>query len=252
MASEPGEPAYRLAVAPRFAISAAWHERLRYCDGVVVDAETGAACPRGGWAAVDESMLDTLVDPGATRASELPPTHLGLVQLPERLRRAWWTRAEQADADAEGTSEPVLVDIAEFFRFKGLPLPEPTSLEVVVSAPGLRCRTGLGFGERPASPDAPGRLPVGLVNLGDEESFVALLLLPAPTLARRLAAAGVADADTLAPHALATRYLATFPGEPVLRVRLGPREGLWFSPFGVVHDGWTEGKTDIDVILRVG
>lgn len=260
MPSEP-EPAYRLAVAPRFAIDPAWPERLRCCDGVVVDAGTGEARPRGDWAAVSASTLPALVDREAGGASALPPTHLGLVQLPERLRRAWWTRAEQADGGREGTVEPALADIAEFFRFKGLPLPEHTILEVVVSAPGLRstghrqgndARTGLGFGERAPGPDVPGRLPAGVVNLGDEESFVALLTLPAQTLAMRLIAAGIAGADTFAPQTLATRYLATFPGEPVLRVRLEPGEGLWLSPFGVVHDGWTEGKTDVDVILRVG
>jgi len=227
----------------------------------VVDAGTGEARPRGEWAAVDEVTLPALVDPEATRASALPPTHLGLVQLPERLRRAWWTRAEQAESGPEGAAERVLADIAGFFHFKGLPLPEQTFLEIVVSSPGLRSTghgqpkgsaAGLGFGERSPGPDAPGRLPVGLVNMGDEQSFVALLMLPATTLTRRLAAAGVVDADTLAPHALATRYLAAFPREPVLRIRLEPGEGLWLSPFGVVHDGWTEGKTDLDVILRVG
>lgn len=252
MPSEAGEPVYRLAVAPRFSISPAWQERLSCCEGVLFDAETGAARPRGDWVAVDESTLAALVDADVTRAPELPPTHLGLVQVPERLRRAWWTSAEQAGGAPGAAVDAVLTDIAEFLRFKRLPFPGRAFLEVVVSAPGHDAPTGLGFGERQASTDAPGRLPLGLVNLGDEESFLALLTLPAQTLSTRLVAAGVRDADILAPQPLARRYLTTFPAARILRIRLEPGEGLWLSPFGVIHGGWTEGKTDVEVILRVG
>ena len=90
------------------------------------------------------------------------------------------------------------------------------------------------------------------MNLGDEASFVVLLELPPAVLAARLEAAGEVEVRTLSPRALVARYFAAFPQQPCVRVRLAPGEGLWLSPFGVVHDGWTHGKRDLDVVLCVG
>jgi hypothetical protein len=70
-------------------------------------------------------------------------------------------------------------------------------------------------------------------------------------LAARLVATGATSVETLAPQALAARFLSAFPEEPLLRIRLAPGEGLWLSPLGVVHDGWTQGKNDLDVVLSV-
>ena len=254
------EPTYRLTVAPRFAVTSFWRERLAHNRGVTIEAGSGCAQPREGWAALDDTELASLVDPEAGREVALPPTHLGLMQVPERLRRAWWACAERGGSAADADFEPVFVEMAEFLRFKGLPLPERVHLEVAVSAPGLRSTRvgadgaplGLGFGDRPATADAPGRVPLGLVNLGDEASFVVLVAHPPQTLAARLVAAGAPDVETLAPQALVACFLSAFPEEPLLRVRLAPGEGLWLSPFGVVHDGWTQDKKDVDVVLSVG
>ena len=257
MPSDPDEPAYRLTVAPRFAVTPAWRERLAASEGVAIDEATGAAHPRGPWTPLDDAAVAALVDADAARATILPPTHLGLIQLPDRLRRAWWACAERGSDGAlppPAEFEPVFAEIVGFLRFKRLPLPDRVTLEVAVSAPGLRSTRprsddapdGLGFGERVATNDRQSASRSAMLNLGDEETFVVVLPLPPQTLAARLAA------GELSPQALASRYLATFPDERLLRVRLAPGEGLWLSPFGVVHDGSTEGKTDVDVVLAVG
>jgi hypothetical protein len=246
-------------VAPRFAVAVAWTERLEQNGGVEI--EDARVLPRDDWKPVEESTLGGLVDELVGHDAVLPPTHLGLVQLPDRLRRAWWTEAERSggvDKDGAGF-ERLFSELVEFLRFKRLPLPERVVLEVAVSAPGLSStRTGtdgtplgLGFGDRAAAGAFPARQPVGLVNLGDEESFVVLLPLPPATLAARLETAGERGTRGLSPHDLVHHYFARFPKQPCLRLRLAPGEGLWLPPFGVVHDGWTCGKSDVDVTLRV-
>jgi len=259
VATDSGEAAYRLAVAPRFGLAGAWSGRLERNAGV--ELADGRVLPREDWKPLDETALEDLVGGIAGRDAVLPPTHLGLVQLPDRLRRSWWAEAERgggASGSGEGF-ERLFSELVTFLRFKRLRLPERVGLEVAVSAPGLRSTRvgvdgvleGLGFGDRPAAASSRARRPVGLVNLGDEASFVVLVALPPATLAARLEAAGDSGTRTLPPRGLVQRYFACFPQQPCLRLRLAPGEGVWLPPFGVVHDGWTRGKNDVDVMLGV-
>jgi hypothetical protein len=258
-AAEP-EARYRFAVAPRFSLSQSFAGRLD-CNGGV-ERGKGGMHPRDDWRPLDEAELASLVTAIPGRDAVLSPAHLGLAQLPERLRSAWWAQAEKSGVSQSAGRgfERAFSEIVEFLRFKRLPLPERVSLEVAVSVPGLPSTRvgsdgalrGLGFGERPAAENAPGRQPLAIFNLGDEASYVALLELPPATLARRLEGAGAAPARGLSPSELASRYFEAVPQQRLLRLRLDPGEGLWLSPFGVVHDGWTRGKRDLDVTLSVG
>jgi hypothetical protein len=87
--------------------------------------------------------------------------------------------------------------------------------------------------------------------LGDEATYIVLLELPPSALAARLEAAGESEARALSPGHLVSRFFDLFPRQPLLRVLLEPGEGLWLSPWGVVHDGWTHGKRDLDVVLSI-
>ena len=260
MSPEPREASYRFVVAPRFATVPGWAGRLERNGGVELDR--ARVRPRDDWKPLTAAELEPLVGSDGGRDAMLAPTDLGLMQLPERLRSAWWDEAERSgEALTPGPGdERLLSELVEFFRFKRLPLPEHVSLEVVVSVPGMSStRTdaaglleGLGFGDRVATREQPARQALGIVNLGDEASFIVLLELPPATLVARLEAAGERAARALAPRALVARYFAEFSQQPCLRLRLAPGEGLWLSPFGVVHDGSTQGKRDLDVVLRVG
>jgi len=238
MRGDGADALYRFAVVPRFLTPGAWSERLARSGGAEVDS-AGRVHLRDDWTAIDD--VAALVDELSGRDAVLPPTHLGVLEIPTRLRKAWWVEAERAGAVSGATFEKVFADIVEFLRFKRVPLPDRVSLEVTVSAPDASSASGAGLG-------VGGRQPLGLVNLGDEPSHVVLLDLPPRTLAARLAAA----ADELAPTELVARYLRRFPQEPFLRVRLAPGEGLWLSPRGVVHDRYTRGKRDLDVFLSIG
>jgi hypothetical protein len=96
--------------------------------------------------------------------------------------------------------------------------------------------------------DAAASQALACINLGDEASFVVVLEMPLPALAKSLGELP----DTAAAASMVSRYLEAFPNQRLLKVRLAPCEGLWLSPLGVVHDGWTMGKQDLDVMLHVG
>jgi hypothetical protein len=254
------ESSYRFAVAPRFSLSQPFAARLERNGGV--ESAKGGFHPRDDWRGLDEAELASLVTEIPGRDAVLSPAHLGLAQLPERLRLAWWAQAEKSGVSPTSARgfERAFSDLVEFLRFKRLPLPERVSLEVAVSVPGLPSTRvgsdgalqGLGFGERAPASDTPGRQALAIFNLGDEASYVTLLELPPATLAKRLEGTGAASARGLSPSELVRRYFEAVPEQRLLRLRLDPGEGLWLSPFGVVHDGWTHGKRDLDVMLSVG
>jgi hypothetical protein len=235
---------YRVAQAPRFPISRSIAERLERNGGTERAGERFQ--PREGWVALEASEVSALC--AVPPAAMVRPRELSLFQIPRRLREAWW--AEAAGQDDEARSHHALSEIVEFLRFKRLPLPERVVLQVLVNLPD-RVSTraavagspgGLGFGAPP---------PVASINLSDEPSWMVLLPLPPLTLAERLDAAGAALADATTPAALTARFLETFPDEPLLRVRLDPGDGLWFPAEGAIHDGWTRGRVDVDVVLQL-
>ncbi|HBZ72779.1 MAG TPA: hypothetical protein DEP35_24840 [Deltaproteobacteria bacterium] len=249
------EDSYLLTVAPRFHLRRSFVGRIDRNSGV---EESGDPLrPRDDWRSVSAQELSALLKEVPGVGTALPATHLGLLEIPERIRRAWWKEAERSHENE--SFQGVFSSLIEFLRFKKLPFPDIVHLEVAVNAPGLAstragssgaCQ-GLAYRDRPAVGKGRARQTLGLVNLGDEASFVILLPLPPSTLAARLEAAGESRASALSPDTLVNRYFGFFPREGLLRLRLEPGEGLWLSPRGVVHDGWTRGKRDLDVVLSL-
>ncbi|HTF33711.1 MAG TPA: hypothetical protein VK714_08425 [Myxococcota bacterium] len=249
------EDRYRLTVAPRFQLGRTFVGRIDRNSGVEHSGESFQ--PRDDWRSLNAQDLSALVKEVLGAGAVLPATHLGLLQIPEHIRGAWWREAEKSGG-SEGF-ERVFSALIEFLRFKRLPFPERVHLEVAVNAPDLAstravssgARQGLAYCDRPAVPKGRARQALGLVNLGDEAGFVVLLDLPPSTLAARLEAAGESGAGALSADSLVNRYFKVFPRQSLFRLRLEPGEGLWLSPHGVVHDGWTHGKRDLDVVLSV-
>jgi len=249
------EDHYRLTVAPRFQLRRTFVGRIDRNGGV--ERRGDCLYPRDDWQSLKREELAALVVEGSGPRALLPSTQLGLLEIPERLRGAWWREAEKS-AGSEGF-EGVFSALVEFLRFKRLPLPERVHLEVAVNAPNLPstrgapsgAAQGLAYRDRPAARNGRARQALGLVNLGDEAAFIVLLDLPPSALVARLEAAGDAEASAFSPDQLVKRYFEIFPREALLRVRLDPGEGLWLPLEGVVHDGWTHGKRDLDVVLSV-
>ena len=254
------EPRYRFAVAPRFSVPRGFEGRLERNGGVRCDEER--VQPQDDWRPLEPTEIAALVCDLPGRDAVLPPTHLGLLQVPDRLRAEWWAEAERTGVAPTGDRrfEDIFSKVVEFLRFKRLPLPERVTLRVAVSVPGLSSTRvgsagalqGLGFGDAAQTAESTGEQPVACINFGDETAFVVLLELPPAALAHRLRTAGEEGLRSVAPAALVRRYFDAFPQQSLVRVRLEPGEGLWLSPLGVVHDGWTHGKQDLDVMLLVG
>ncbi len=258
-ASHPEDLRYRFGVAPRFSLPRAFEGRLERNGGVRCDDQR--VLPQNDWRALESGELTSLVSDLCARDAVLSPAHLGLLQVPERLRAAWWAEAERsriAPAGA-GSFEGIFTKVVEFLRFKRLPLPDHVNLRVLVSVPGLTSTRvgppgtqGLGFGNATQTAQATAGPPLACINFGDETAFVVLLELPPAALIRGLESIGEGGSRSFSPTALVRRYFEAFPRQRLLRVRLEPGEGLWLSPLGVVHDGWTEGKRDLDVMLQIG
>src|SRR5580698_3939176 len=105
------EQVYRFSIAPRFANSLAWGERLQ------VGRETS-------WHPASESECGLLVANDAT--DESWQRDICLFSIPEHLRAKWWDLAarqiETLPARLDGM-EPFAQAVAEFAQFKRLPLP---------------------------------------------------------------------------------------------------------------------------------
>jgi hypothetical protein len=247
------EPRLQWVLAPRFALKQGLEGRLE-CNGGS-EWNGNAFFAKGDWRPLEASEL-ALVEGKAPGRDEVPsPMDLALLEIPEQLRSEWWAEAERGaeEAPAAAAFQGVLGKVVDFLRFKRVPLPERLNLSVAVNAPGLpstrmeRPGVSRGLGVEVPGGDAAPSQALACINLGDEASFVVVLELPLPALARSLGGPAKASAGTLV-----SRYLGAFPGQRLLKVRLAPCEGLWLSPLGVVHDGWTVGKQDLDVMLHVG
>src|SRR5208337_2553840 len=122
---------YRLTVAPRFQLRRTFVGRIDRNGGV--ERRGDCLYPRDDWRSLKPEELSALVGEGAGPGALLPSTQLGLLEIPERLRGAWWREAEKSTG-SEGF-EGVFSALVEFLRFKRLPLPERVHLEVAVNAP---------------------------------------------------------------------------------------------------------------------
>ncbi|QDU22269.1 hypothetical protein [Urbifossiella limnaea] len=271
-------PGCRVAVAARFHLAADWPARLTL--GAGTDEADGRFFPRGPWRAPTAQELALLVaadapgrslpllgepDPPPADAPDTPDT-LGLFQLPDHLREAWWDLLDAAAGDGGGVRgfDGFAARVGEFLGFKRLGLPAAAGMEAIVTAAGERSirrdpDTGRPSGLGPtvaawaAWPPNAGRSPPrlwGVVNLGDEPSGVVLVNLSLPDLAAALASREP-DAPPATVGELVARFLRAFPDYPPVRVALGSGEGCRVPPGGLVLDGDPTGKRDPDMLLLI-
>jgi hypothetical protein len=221
------EPGYRLCVAPRFHVPPAWPERIRLSGGVA------------GWRPATDAEIALLL-------AEAPPgedawqRHVCLFAIPAHLRSRWWEMAaRQVEERSAGT--PDITEfaraVADFARFKRLPLPPRCSFEVVLTPPG---QASTRRGDAAASPPT-----VAAINLGDERGSVVLINLPPSRLGELRRARGGA----VMPGDQTPRSLSSSLAYPLVRLFLEPGEGFSLPAGEIFNDGCTTDKPDIDVWL---
>ena len=126
-ADDTAEASYRFAVAPHFSISRPFEARLERNGGVRFDGERVE--PQSGWRPLESTELTSLVSDVSRRDAALSSTQLGLVQVPEHLRAAWWAEAERSGGPpgTDGRFEAIFSKVVEFLRFKRLHFPSASA-----------------------------------------------------------------------------------------------------------------------------
>lgn len=269
----------RFAVAPKFHLSADWVARLTI--GAGVEESDGRIFPRGPWRAPTAEELDLLVarapttapgalplldDPAAPARAGALDEHIGLFQIPEHLREAWWKMVEssaESGGPVKGFDE-FAARVTDFLTFKGLAGAGTTQMEVLVTAPGERSLRvdsatgrpgGLGSTVAPWSawPVAAGSGPRlrAIINLGDERTGVVLFNLNLSALAAELARRAPTESPLATVGELVARFGALGRDYPPVRVQLGAGEGCRFPADGLILDGDATDKEEPAVTLLI-
>ncbi len=235
----PLEPGIRVGLAPHFQNTRPVSERLQLNSGVISDA--GRIWPRTDWRAPSAEELAMLT------AGEEDPGVLRLFHIPERLRARWWEFAAGQESEASKsalTFTQVAGEISEFLGFKRLPLPRPSTLEVVVHAPDLPSI-------KPAMAGLAAPLPwtglCGGINLGDQETSLVVINLGERQVRERRLECSV---ETPFLDRVGV-FLTAHPEYPVLRIRLQPGEGYWLPATELGFDCDTRGRGEVDVQLLI-
>ena len=222
---------YRIGPAPRFHLPDDWPTRLAVNTGCEVAGDSIVA--KADWRAPTADELATLTAPGSVE------TAFSLLQLPTHLLERWTETASRlVEAGENFTYVGFVRALSEFLHFKGLPLPPGTTCDIVVTAPGLPTTRG---GLHSSVDEAGGIL--GLVNVGEEATAIAVLPV-SPTAMRERLAETVGGG-----RSLAADFLKHFPDEPLVKIELKRGEGCWLPADGAVFDGWTVEQTQPGVLL---
>jgi hypothetical protein len=198
----------------RFCDAPRFHPAVEWADRLRLNCGVVRAgdhlVPEGTWRPPTEAELALLLAPGEAGDGAWEQ-HVCVFAVPEHLRSSWWDRVAAA-GDGPPDLAPFARAFSDFAQFKKMPLPARCSFDLVVTPPG-----------RPA---ATGPFVAG-VNLGDERTSLILLNRP-PTL----------------------RFFVDFPRYPLVRLDLGPGEGVRLPPDGVVLERCPSDK-DVDVWLAI-
>jgi hypothetical protein len=254
-------PRCLLSVASRFSLEPNWPARLAVGTGV---RETdNHFFPCGPWRPPSPDELALLIS-GPEENAEASC----LFQIPGHLRSAWWDLLDRS-VEAQDAALPGFEEfsgrIAEFLRFKNMDLPPRLRMEAVVTSAG-RCsmrsdpETGTPAGLGPSlapwaacaslQGSAQPRL-WGLVNLGDEETHLVLILVSIQEMAADPACWRPDRPQPTTVGELVGSFLREFRDDPPIRLRLAPGEGFRLPSGGLILDADATDKQEPDVLLLI-
>ena len=262
------QPGCRFVVAPHFHLPADWTRRLLVGTGV--EEADGCFFPHPSWRppTTDELALLVRASDGPTSPEELAAC-VCLFQLPRHLRSEWWKLLEPA-AEALGDGrlpgfESFAGRVGEFLAFKGLPLPDGTRCDVVVSKPGqwsvpwgpgatrpggLHCNLA-PWAPWPGSAEPRGPRLWGGINLGDGATSVVLINRSCRQLEVELRRRFPDQPSPAAVGDLVRQFFRSCSDYPPVRLTLGPGEGYRLPRGGLILDGYLADKQEPDVLLLI-
>lgn len=254
-------PGFKFMVAPRFHVSGEWSSRLLIGSGVEV--VNGVFVPRPEWRApVAEELAMLLADESMHESSAATQNCVSLFRLPEHLGSDWWSLLESSagvigDGRLPGF-DSFASDVTEFLAFKGLTLPEGARLSVVVTTADERSRNNGGvlgvshtLAARPWADEASNYGPWGAINLGDEDSAVALINLSVGQMAEVLRGEFPDDPLPMTAGELAAHFLRSYPDYPAVLMTLAPGQGYRLPHRMTVLHGHHSDKSDSSVLLSI-
>jgi hypothetical protein len=212
-------PVCPIVVAPSFHLPGDWRQRI-------------AVQARSGFLPPEDRELDILAPVALVpSASQNLEVCLCLFRLPQHLCSAWWQLVAQSGASVQGHLpgfDKFAGDVAEFLAFKEMAVPTGAAFELLVSTPGLQsisCRAAhpaladsLAQDVPAANDDATlGSQLWGGINLGEEPSLLVF----------------------------------TNSQAPAVRFKMEPGEGFRLPVAGMLVDGCTMDKTELDVLLLI-
>jgi hypothetical protein len=204
---------------------------------------------RQDWRAPSEEELRILTAPEGS-APGIQSDRIELLEIPGHLYKQWLPIARKLARETDSPSqeyERFVTALASFFRFKKVRV-ENCSFTIMAAVPTQRSAfTRLG---------SPGGLKIGTVeespllavNLGDEPTALVILNLPIRRMRELVASRGVPEGP---PSRITQQFLELFSEYPLVRLVLPTRHGVHFFPDAVVHDGNTEKKSELDILLRI-
>jgi len=173
-----------------------------------VREDDGRFFPNPDWRPTTDAELAVLVAGPHRLQHELPRQDLWLFAITEHLRSRFWSLAGGLGGSAEGDDwfPRFARELAEFARFKGLPLSPSCTFDLKVSQagqPSTRIDAAAGDArlagldlDRPDS----GPRPLGGINLGDEPTGLVILNLGPASIRERLAATEPPEASPATPR----------------------------------------------------
>jgi hypothetical protein len=262
------QPGCQFVVAPHFHMTLDWPQRVLIGAGVVEDK--GRFIAQKPWRPPTADELSLMVLPSDQSISkDALEEILCLFQLPDHLLSAWWSLLEQS-AGALGVGQLAGFDafanlVAEFLAFKELPMPPGVRCDVVLSnveqqvvqfsstashTAGLYCNLA-PWTPWPWKDEHAWPRQWGGINLGDEQTSIALINLACAQMAMELRGLFLYEPEPATVSELTGRFLRRCSDYPPVRLILKPGEGFRLPQGGLILGHCTEDKCEADMLLVI-
>jgi hypothetical protein len=255
-----------ICTLPRFSSGTLDAAKIEANSGVIV--KDGSLWPKGDWRPLSEYEAEILgLAPKSTggnfkKDSSETSDPLWIFGIPLHLLQQWRRISRQFGEDIaagsfleDGQYRRFVYQVVDFFRFKGVPLPNKCKFEIVSNLSESRVAIGVLAAEASGS-SAAVQVPLVLsrevhvaVNLSAEPSSLIFINL---SIAQMESTLGESSAATrLGERSSAERFFLRFPEYPCFRIILPPKGGYVSGGLAIVHARCSISRTHSDLCLCI-
>jgi hypothetical protein len=259
-------PGLVIRTLPRFFSGTLDGPKIEANSGIML--KDGSLWAKGDWRPISEREAEILGLPvkaeGGKIKEEFPEVSdtLWVFSIPLHLLRHWQRISGRLASEAgpgssveDGPYQKFVSQVADFFRFKGVPLPSKSKFEIVSHASEISTTSGV-----PASEEKHSSAEVEVPLVSSHEVQVAVNLSPAPSGLLFVNLSSLQLESILAEHAdpsrvenlrSVERFFSRFPTYPALRLILPPRAGYVLGGLDIVHSRCSLSQAQSDLWLCV-